>query len=134
MENAPEEQFKGEPIKKGPPKQQVGESALAAAPARASRPAKPEFVKIEKSLASLGFFTPSNKRIPTQKSKVVTSLKMVSGSRGRVTIVPGAMFGLPNTADQDKYFALVKIINDAQRTQGKIENPIRFSSAQILAL
>jgi hypothetical protein len=94
------------------------------------------FVPIEKNLASLGFFSPSNKRVRSQKSKTVTVTKTVYGNRvqNRTTIVPGAIYGLPTTADQDKYLALQSIISDTKRRDGQIRNPISFSSAELLSL
>lgn len=94
------------------------------------------YVPIEKNFASLGFFTPSSKRIRTQKVKTVTFTKNVDGNsiQARVTIVPGAIYGLPTTADQDKYFALQKIVSDCKRRYVQVSNPIGFSSAELLAL
>lgn len=94
----------------------------------------PAFVKIEKNLTELGFFTPSSKRIKTTKAKTITFTKTLNGKRleASATIVPGAIYGLPITADQDKYLALQKIINDIQRENGRVENPIGFTSADLL--
>src|SRR4051812_11153406 len=71
-----------------------------------------EFIKIEKNLASLGFFTPSSKRIKMTKKKTVVFNKMIDGKKveARADILPSAEYGLPITADQDKYLALQKII------------------------
>ena len=61
-----------------------------------------DFIKIEKNLASLGFFTPSHKRISGVKQKVVALSREVNGRRleARATILPSAQYGLPTTADQ----------------------------------
>lgn len=95
-----------------------------------------KFTKVEKSLASLGFFTPSSRRLKDQKIKSMKFTRETDGKRVEVTadIVPSAIFGLPITADQDKYLALQKIITDVFQAQGKIENPIRFKSADLLRL
>ena len=95
-----------------------------------------DFVAIEKNLASLGYFTPSNKRVRTQTTKTVTFTKIVDGKRlqAKATIIPGATFGLPTTADQDKYIALQKIVMDFKKRHGEVHNPITFSSAQLLDL
>ncbi len=94
------------------------------------------FVKVEKSLASLGFFTPSSKRIKQQKVKQIRFIRDVDGKRVEVSgeIFPSAHFGLPITADQDKYLALQEIITDIFRSKGKVENPIKFRSADLLRL
>src|SRR5215472_10736370 len=83
----------------------------------AGRPGDPairsaDFIKIEKNLASLGFFTPSSKRIKGARKKTITFTKVIDGKRveARANILPSAEYGLPITADQDKYLALQKII------------------------
>jgi hypothetical protein len=94
------------------------------------------FTKIEKSLASLGFFTPSSRRLKNQKSKTISFTREVNGKRVEVSaeIIPSAMFGLPVTADQDKWLALQKIITNTLQQEGKVTNPIRFRSADLLRL
>jgi hypothetical protein len=96
----------------------------------------PDFIKIEKNLISLGFFTPSSKRIKDEKSKTITFTKVIDGKRieAKATIVPAAIYGLPVTADQDKYLALQKIITDVRHETGEISNPITFTSAEMLKL
>jgi hypothetical protein len=95
-----------------------------------------EFVKVEKNLASLGYFTPSNKRIKDVKAKEITFTRVIDGIKveASATIVPAAIFGLPTTADQDKYLALQKLIADIRQRDGKVTNPIKFTSAAILSL
>lgn len=96
----------------------------------------PDFIKIEKNLISLGFFTPSSKRIKDEKSKTITFTKVIDGKRieAKATIVPAAIYGLPVTADQDKYLALQKIINDVRQERGEVSNPVTFTSAEMLKL
>lgn len=96
----------------------------------------PDFIKIEKNLISLGFFTPSSKRIKGEKSKTITFTKIINGKRieAKATIVPAAIYGLPVTADQDKYLALQKIVNDLRQEAGEVSNPITFTSAELLRL
>jgi hypothetical protein len=96
----------------------------------------PDFIKIEKNLSSLGFFTPSSKNIREAKGKTITFTRVVEGRKieARVTIAPAALYGLPITADQDKYLALQKIITDLRQQVGKVTNPIGFTSAELLRL
>ncbi|MEP7308632.1 MAG: replication initiator protein A [Acidobacteriota bacterium] len=103
---------------------------------RPSQLSKVEFVKIEKNLASLGFFTPSSKRVRNEKSKNVTFIKVIDGKRieAKAIIAPATLYGLPITADQDKYLAFQKLLNDQQRRDGKITNPIGFSTADLLKI
>lgn len=95
-----------------------------------------DFVKVEKNLNSLGFFTPSSKATKGAKAKTITFTRTVEGKKveAKVTIAPAALYGLPVTADQDKYLALQKIINDIKQGQGSVTNPIGFTSAEILRL
>ncbi|HEY4361443.1 MAG TPA: replication initiator protein A [Bryobacteraceae bacterium] len=94
------------------------------------------FAKVEKSLASLGFFTPSSRRVKDHKIKRVGFTREVDGKRVEVSaeIIPSAIFGLPVTADQDKYLALQQIITDKLQAEGSITNPIRFKSAELIRL
>ena len=95
-----------------------------------------DFIKVEKNLTSLGFFTPSSKKIKDAKAKTVTFTRVIEGRKIEVsaTIVPAAIYGLPITSDQDKYLALQKIITDIQQRDGKVSNPIGFTSAEMLKL
>jgi hypothetical protein len=52
----------------------------------------------------------------------------------RGTIIPSAKYGLPITADQDKWIALCKILTDIIRKEGHVTNPVSFTSADILRL
>jgi hypothetical protein len=112
-----------------------GEVGTALEPTKRKLPST-EFVKVEKNLASLGFFTPSSKRTRNEKSKTITATVVVDGKRieAKATIAPTALFGLPITADQDKWLALNKILVDVQTREGQVTNPVSFSSAELLAL
>jgi Replication initiator protein A len=96
----------------------------------------PEFIKIEKNLASLGFFSPSHKRISGVRQKVVAMSREMNGKRveARATILPSAQYGLPTTADQDTYLAILKLATEMYRRHGKVTNPISFTSAEILRI
>src|SRR5262249_54013949 len=95
-----------------------------------------DFIKVEKNLASLGFFTPSTKKIRLTRQKKISITRQADGSRIeiRAVILPSAAYGLPITGDQDKYFALQKIICNIRRRTGEIRNPIGFSSAELLRI
>src|SRR6266849_6307269 len=96
----------------------------------------PEFVKVEKNLASLGFFTPSSKRLRNAQEKSFTITTVSDGKRLELkgTIIPSAKYGLPITADQDKWIALCKILTDILQKEGRVDNPVSFTSAEILRL
>jgi hypothetical protein len=95
-----------------------------------------EFVKVEKNLASLGFFTPSSNRLRNtqEKSFIVTTVADGKRTELKGTIIPSAKYGLPITADQDKWIALCKILNDIMQKEGVVTNPVSFTSAEILRL
>ena len=93
-----------------------------------------KFTKVEKNLASLGFFTPSSKRVRDVKAKTINFTRVDDRRKIEVqaTIVPSTIYGLPVTADQDKYLALQKLITDTQQRQGSVSNPVAFTSAELL--
>lgn len=113
-----------------------GETSKEIALAGATAVGAPTFTKAEKSLTSLGFFTPSSRRLKDQKVKRISFTREIDGKRVEASaeIVPSAMFGLPVTADQDKYLAFQKFVTDLQQAHGKVENPVRFKSAELLRL
>lgn len=93
-----------------------------------------DFIKVEKNLTSLGFFTPSTHKIRTPQAKEVSFTRTHEGKRERVsvTIAPSVLSSLPTTADQDKYLAFQKIITDRRQDGEEIRNPISFTSAELL--
>src|SRR5687767_6664670 len=84
---------------------------------RAEPPGPPDFVKAEKNLLSLGLFTPSSKDLRKAKSKTIGFIRLDGDKRveASVTIAASAIHGLPDTADQDKYLALQKLITERRR-------------------
>lgn len=93
-----------------------------------------DFIKVEKNLTSLGFFTPSTHKIRTPQAKEVSFTRTHEGKREKVsvTIAPSVLSSLPTTADQDKYLAFQKIITDRRQDGEAIRNPISFTSAELL--
>ena len=101
---------------------------------RTVTPLQPDFVEVEKNIIALGFFTPSSSRILTDKKKTISIVRTVNGERVETiaAILPSAYYGLPVTADQDKYFALQKIIQTYRRQTGAVPDPVGFTSAELL--
>jgi hypothetical protein len=97
-------------------------------------PATKEIVRVEKNLNTFGFFTPSSKRLRSSSKRVALQVRTEDGRRvqAKATIFPVAEFGLPTTADQDKYFAFQKILEQIRKRNGVITNPVRFSSATMI--
>ena len=94
----------------------------------------PLFVRTEKNLVALGFFTPTSKRVKDPREKVIR-FKRASASgtvEGSIRIVTAGRYGLPSTSDLDKYLALQFIINNIQQRAGAIRNPVSFTSTELL--
>ncbi len=96
---------------------------------------EPDFVRIEKNIAAFGFFTPSSKRIKNV-AKIIKFTQTIDGNRveAEVKISPNIEYGIPITADQDKYLAFQKIIERSKREEGKVENPITFTTTELIKL
>src|SRR5262245_36940521 len=94
------------------------------------------FIGVEKNLATLGYFTPSTRTIRNAKKKTIQFTRDIDGKKVelRAVILPSAEYGLPITADQDKYLALQKLIADTRQRNGLVSNPIGFTSAELLRI
>ena len=99
-------------------------------------PLPQEFIKTEKNLETLGFFSSSSKRSRKPKKKVISFARIIDGNKieAATTIFPSAEFGLPNTADLDKYRAFQKILSDEIAKQGEIPKHITLSSADLIRI
>jgi hypothetical protein len=97
-----------------------------------------DFVRVEKNLSTMGFFTPSKSRAQGELREKVIRFKRELGGKmivAEASIIPSVTLGLPTTADQDKYLAFQKIVNDRRAKQGGvISNPVRFTSTELLAI
>jgi hypothetical protein len=96
-----------------------------------------DFVRVEKNLSTMGFFTPSKSRSKSElREKVIRVRREVAGKVivAEATIIPSVPLGLPTTADQDKYLAFQKIVNEQRSRQGVVANPVRFTSSELLAI
>lgn len=107
-------------------------------PAEASAVLIRDFVRVEKNLGTIGFFTPSKSRSKGElREKVIRFKRDVGGKTivAEATIIPSVTLGLPTTADQDKYLAFQKIVNERRTQQGgEISNPVRFTSSELLSI
>ena len=93
-----------------------------------------DFIKAEKNLEWLGFFTPSSNWTKEVKKKVVSFTAIVEGKKVKAsaTILPSAEYGLPDTADLDKYRAFQKILSGELIRNGKVFKHITFTSADLI--
>jgi Replication initiator protein A len=92
-----------------------------------------EFIRIEKNLTTLGFFTPTQGRGKIlNKPKVLRIRREIPGGKvieAEATIIPSVEHGLPTTPDQDKYLAFQQIVQDRRKANGGwVQNPIPFTS------
>jgi hypothetical protein len=112
--------------------------SVAVTPAATSiEPKAPkDFVKIEKNLNTLGFFTPAKHRGAKSREKVVFFRRELNGKtiEAQATILPSAKYGLPTTADLDKYLAFHKLLEHMRNRVGEISNPVGFTSTQLLTV
>lgn len=124
------------PFEENQESQEARESSAKAEPNREQALTGPEFVRMEKNIAAFGFFTPTSKRAKDAPPKVIKFSQVIEGNRAeaKVTIAGNTLYGMPTTADQDKYLAFQKILERIKREKGKIENPIAFTSAELLQL
>lgn len=100
-----------------------------------------DFIKLEKNLNYISFFSPSKskrgKSNPQAAPRVRTITyppKEIDGKivQPRTTIKPDAQLGLPTTADRDKYMAFMKIVTDRKAKLGQVQNPIGFTTYELL--
>ena len=99
-----------------------------------------DMIKVEKNLNYISFFSPSKskkgkKSQAHQPVRVITyPAREVNGKTviPKTTIKPDPQLGFPTTADRDKYMAFMKIVTDRKARQGKIENPIGFTTYELL--
>jgi hypothetical protein len=115
-----------------------GSTAVAAVSAKVPvEPKDPQdFVKIEKNLNTLGFFTPAKHRGAKSREKVVFFRRELNGKtiEAHATILPSAKYGLPTTADLDKYLAFHRLLEQMRNRVGEISNPVGFTSTQLLTV
>ena len=93
-----------------------------------------EVVRVEKNLIALGFFSTTSNRVKEIKEKTLTFARRDGDKlmQARVSILPSAKLGLPTLADQDKYFAFMNVLARRRARDGRIENPVKFQSAELL--
>ena len=100
-----------------------------------------DFVKLEKNLNYISFFSPSKskrgKANPQAAPRVRTITYPPREIEGKIvyprtTIKPDAQLGLPTTADRDKYMAFMKVVTDRKAKLGQVQNPIGFTTYELL--
>ena len=95
-----------------------------------------EFIRIEKNLTTLGFFSPTQGRGKIMnRPKVLRIRRELPGGKvveAEATIIPSVEHGLPTTPDQDKYLAFQQIVQERRKINGGlVQNPIPFTSYEL---
>jgi hypothetical protein len=90
----------------------------------------------KRSLNTLGFFTPAKHKGDKVREKVVLVRRELNGKtfEAQATILPSAKYGLPTTADLDKYLAFHKLLEQVRNRVGEITNPVGFTSTHLLTV
>jgi len=117
-----------------PPPAQQTLLDLADPPGVQNTVATTRVVRIEKNLNSLGFFSSTASTGQRKQEKVITVTRELPGgikSEAKATIM-GTSRGLPNTADLDKYIAFQSIVAELRKKNGVVQNPIGFTTYQLL--
>jgi hypothetical protein len=110
----------------------AGAPAVGGQPFDAKTEAATQFIKVERDLAALGFFSPTHKDLRGRRVKIV---RLSGGEVERkIRIVTGGNYGLPGTGDLDKWLALQSLLNAIQRAEGVVANPVTFTTADLLNL
>lgn len=92
-----------------------------------------EFVKIEKQLSVLGFFTASTNRISSKVVKIHIRTEEGERIEGEVTIKAPSGEHLPTTSDLDRYVVFLEIVNEIKRREGVVTNPVTFDTSEMNA-
>ncbi len=92
------------------------------------------FLRLERNLNIIGFFSASKKR--GTQARTIEAKRQVDGKTyvAKTTILPSPEHGLPNTSDQDKYFALMHLVNQIKMREGVVKNPITFTSSDLVRI
>ncbi len=100
-----------------------------------------DFIKLEKNLNYISFFSPSKSRRGKSNPPAAPRVRTITYPPReidgkivypRTTIKPDAQLGLPTTADRDKYMAFMKIVTDRKAKLGQVQNPIGFTTYELL--
>lgn len=93
------------------------------------------FVNSEKNIFDIGFFSAvDTKHTKDNKYKKITITRNQEHAKIELSaeIVASAIGHLPSISDQDKWFALMSLVDEEKKRFGLIYNPFVFSSGEIL--
>lgn len=94
------------------------------------------FVRPEKNLVAIGFFSASGKNKKNGETKSLEIKRYDEGveKHVHVEIATLANLKLPTTADQDKYMAFLQIVEKQRQRDGAVKNPIKFTSYELIKI
>jgi len=102
----------------------------------AEHPIVPDYIQAEVFLETVGFFTPSSKRIKHHltKEKILTESVNPDGTKHvtKTIISANALFGLPVTSDLDYYRAFLKICDEIIDRDGRFHLPIAIPTRALI--
>jgi hypothetical protein len=93
-----------------------------------------EFIPAEVTLETIGFFTPSSKRLKYEIKEMTFGYRNSLGETEttKVEIVPNVKVGLPITVDLDYYRAFQKVLYEFLQVGGDLNDPIPFTTRQLI--
>jgi len=96
----------------------------------------PDYIPAEVSLETIGYFTPSSKRIKgiLTKEKILAEKTNPDGTKTelKVRIIASGEYGLPNTSDLDYYRAFLKILDEIADRDGEIPDPVKIPAKKLI--
>jgi hypothetical protein len=102
----------------------------------AEYPTIPDYIQAEVFLETVGFFTPSSRRIKHHlvKEKTLAERANPDGTMYAIktTISANALFGLPITSDLDYYRAFLKICDEIVDRDGRFHLPIAIPTRALI--
>jgi hypothetical protein len=103
---------------------------------QAEHPTVPDYIQAEVFLETVGFFTPSSRRIKKHLTKEKTLAERVNPDGTtyviKTIISANALFGLPITSDLDYYRAFLKICDDTIDRDGRFHLPIAIPTRALI--
>lgn len=93
------------------------------------------FVNSEKNIFEIGFFSAvDTKHTKDNKYKKITITRNQENTKIELSaeIIASAIDHLPSISDQDKWFALMALVNEEKKRVGVITNPFIFNTSDLL--
>lgn len=93
------------------------------------------FVISERNIFELGFFSAGNNKLTKDnKYKKITIIRNQANTKIELSaeIIASSLGWLPSISDQDKWFALMSLVNEEKKRKGVVTNPFIFSASDLL--